>query len=73
MASIENGNYWGFMALNEVNLEDGVVRWTVLLLSSIGYQYGAEARMTFGRLWKKQNEWCNPDVIAISGAYSKQP
>ena len=34
-----------FKALNEVNFDGGVLRWTVLLLCSMGYQYDAEARM----------------------------
>ena len=35
------------MALNGVNINGGVLRWTVLLSSSMGNQYDVEARMIF--------------------------
>ena len=35
------------MALNEVNIDGGVLRWTVLLSSSMGYPHDVEARMIF--------------------------
>ena len=43
-----------FMALNGVNIDDGVLRWTVLLLCSMLYQYDVEARMILEDYGEKQ-------------------
>ena len=42
------------MALNEVNIDGGVLRWTVLLLCSMLYQYDVEARMILEDYEEKQ-------------------
>ena len=58
-----------FMALNEVNIDGGVLRWTVLLLCSMLYQYDVEARIILEDYGEKQS---NGVIGTVSGAYSKQ-
>ena len=42
------------MSLKEVNINGGVLRWTVLLLCSMRYQYDVDARIILEDYGKKQ-------------------
>ena len=55
------------MALDEVNINGGVLWWKALLLCRMVYRYDVEARI----IWKAMEkiiEWCDWDVVTASEA-----